>query len=88
MLGLSWRSGNLVLSTAKSRKADASNSFKPFVRAIRGIVGCVWLYLQKMELRYWWEYGEEKKNNKFVEWKALVDTVVIKSVDMKDKFLF
>ena len=60
MLGLSWRSGNLVLSTAKSRKADASNSFKPFVRAIRGIVGFVWLYLQKMELRYWWEYGEEK----------------------------
>ena len=41
-----------------------------------------------MELRYWWEYGEEKKNNKFVEWKALVDTVVIMSVDLKDKFLF
>ena len=88
MLGLSWRSGNLALSTAKSPKADASNSFKPFVKPIRGIVGFVWLYLQKMELRYWWEYGEEKKNNKFVEWKALVDTVVIKSVDLKDKFLF
>ena len=20
----------------------------------------VWVYMQKMELRYWWEYGDEK----------------------------
>ena len=44
----------------RARKADASSSFKPFVRAIKGIVGCVWFYLQKMELRYWQEYDEEK----------------------------
>ena len=29
-------------------------------------MGCVWVYMQKMELRYWWEYGDEKKN-KLVE---------------------
>ena len=29
-------------------------------------MGSVWVYIQKMELRYWWEYCDEK---------ALVDTV-------------
>ena len=24
------------------------------------IVGCVWIYMQKVELRDWWEYGDEK----------------------------
>ena len=51
------------------------------------IVGCVWVYMQKMELHYWREYGDEKKK-KFGEWKALVDTVRIKSADLEDKFLF
>ena len=23
-------------------------------------MGCVWVYMQKVELRYWWEYGDEK----------------------------
>ena len=23
-------------------------------------MGCVWVYMQKMEPRYWWEYGDEK----------------------------
>ena len=32
----------------------------------------------------WWR----ENKNKLVEWKALVDTVGIKSVDLEDKFLF
>ena len=23
-------------------------------------MGCVWVYMQKVELRHWWEYGDEK----------------------------
>ena len=23
-------------------------------------MGCLWVYIQKVELRYWWEYGDEK----------------------------
>ena len=23
-------------------------------------MGCVWVYTQKVELRCWWEYGDEK----------------------------
>ena len=23
-------------------------------------MGCAWVYMQEMELRYWWEYGDEK----------------------------
>ena len=48
----------------------------PFVRAIREIVSCV-----HMVGIWWWE-----KNNKLVEWKALVDTVGIKGADLEDKF--
>ena len=29
-----------------------------------------------------------RKQEKFVEWKALVDTVGVKSAHLKDKFLF
>ena len=32
----------------------------------------------------WWR----ENKNKFGEWKALVDTVRIKSADLEDKFLF
>ena len=32
----------------------------------------------------WWR----ENKNKLVEWKALVDTVGIKSADLEDKFLF
>ena len=29
-------------------------------------MGCVWVYRQKVELHYWWEYGDEKTaGNKF-----------------------
>ena len=37
------------------------------VRANRGIVGYVWVYMEKVELRYWWEYSGEKNMNKLVE---------------------
>lgn len=45
--------------------------------------------MQKMELSYWWEHGKKKnKNNKnkLVVWKVFVDTVGIKSADLKAKF--
>ena len=58
------------------------------VRAIGGIVGCVWvLYAESgatLLEGVWWR----ENKNKLVEWKALVDTVGIKSADLKDKFLF
>ena len=45
--------------------------------------------MQKMELRYQWEHCTEKNKNKFIERKAFVDTVGIKSDDLKkDKFCF
>ena len=45
--------------------------------------------MQKMELRYQWEHGTEKNKNKFIERKAFVDNVGIKSDDLKnDKFCF
>lgn len=47
---------------------------------------CVHVYMQKMVLRYWWEYGNEKK--KQVEWKAPIDTMGIESADLKEKSLF
>ena len=33
-------------------------------------------------------WQREKQQNKLVEWKAFVDTVRIKSADLKNKFLF
>ena len=41
-------------------KGDKFLQKMPFVRAIGGIVGCVWVYMQKVELRHWWEYVDEK----------------------------
>ena len=36
-------------------------------------MGCVWVYMQKMELRYWWEYGDEKTRiNKLNEKRSLI----------------
>ena len=54
-----------------------------------GVVVFVCVIMQKMELRYQWEYGTEKNKNTFIERKAFVDTVGIKSDDLKkDKFCF
>ena len=39
----------------------------------------VWVYMEKVELRYWWEHSDEKNMNKLVERKAFVDTYGIKS---------
>ena len=45
------------LTPVKSLKADA---LSVSVRATGAIMGCVWVCIQNMELRYWWEYGDEK----------------------------
>ena len=59
------------------------------VRANEGVVVCVRVIKQKMELCYQWEHCTEKNKNKFIERKAFVDTVGIKSDDLKkDKFCF
>ena len=38
-----------------------------------------------MELHYWWDNCNEKNKIKLVEWKAFVDTIGIKSVNLKEK---
>ena len=36
-------------------------------------MGCVWVYMQKMELRYWWEYGDEKTRINYLnEMRSLI----------------
>ena len=36
-------------------------------------MGCVWVYMQKVELRYWWEYGDEKTRiNQLNEKRSLI----------------
>ena len=58
-VGGSVYQGKLVLSTEFKTKISHRKELKgwhfeqwPFVRAIGGIVGCLWVYMQKMELRY------------------------------------
>ena len=58
-------------------------------RAIGGIVGCVWVYMQNGK----WSYAiggnmVTRNKNKLVERKASVDTGEIKGADLRDKFLF
>ena len=49
----------------------------------------MWVYVEKVELRYCWEYSDKKNMlNKLVEWKVFIDTYGIKSADLKDKLLF
>ena len=48
---------------------------------------CVGLYAESgvtLLVGVWWR----ENKNKLVEWKALVDTVGIKSADLEDQFLF
>ena len=51
-------------------------------------MGCVWVYMEKVALHYWWEPSDKKNMNKLVEWKAFVETYGIQSADLKDKLLF
>ena len=51
-------------------------------------MGCVWVYMEKVELRYWWEHSDKKNMNILVEWKAFINTYGIKSADLKYKLLF
>ena len=41
--------------------------------------------MQKMELRYWWEHGNKKKNISGMEF---FDTMGVKRADLKDKIQF
>ena len=47
----------------------------------------MWVYMEKVELRYWWEHSDEKNMDKLAERKAFVATYGIKSADLKDKLL-
>ena len=49
-------------------------------------MGCVCIYMQKVELWYWWEHGDKKNKNKLVEWKVFLDVVGIKSANLKISF--
>ena len=49
---------------------------------------CVYVYVQKMVLRHWSEYGDEKTRINYLNEKRFVDTVKISSAGLKDKFLF
>ena len=40
-----------------------------------------------MELRYWWERGNEENKNKLVEWKTFAESVRIKKANLEDEFL-
>ena len=33
-------------------------------------MGCVRVYMQKVELRYWWEYGDEKTRINYLNEKC------------------
>ena len=44
----------------------------------------MWFIYRKIELRYWLVHGNVKTN----KLKAFVDTVRMKSADLKKKFLF
>ena len=36
-------------------------------------MGCIWVYMQKMELRCWWKYGNKKtRTNKWNEKRSLI----------------
>ena len=48
---------------------------------------CVGLYAENevaLLVGIWWR----ENKNELVEWKAFVDTMMIKSADLKDKFFF
>ena len=36
--------------------------------------------MQKMELSYWWEQGDEKNKNKLGEWRAFADTKTLEQL--------
>ena len=33
-------------------------------------MSCVWVYMQKMKLCYWWEYGDEKTRINYLNEKT------------------
>ena len=49
--------------------------------------GLCMVYMQRMELRHWWEIGNVRNRNKLIERKVFVDTVGIKGAYLEDEFL-
>ena len=49
-------------------------------------MGGVCVNMEKIELRYRWEHGNEKNKTNLVEWKAFVDKLWIKSADSREIF--
>ena len=73
-----------MLATLKSSKADVSSVSPSSGRLEELWVVCGFI-CRKWSYPFggvWWR----EKKNKLVEWKALVDTVGIKSADVEDKF--
>ena len=75
------------MASVKSLKADVL-SVSPSSEQLEELwVECVGLYAENgatLLVGIWWQ----ENKNKLVEWKVLVNTVVIKSADLEDKFLF
>ena len=51
-------------------------------------MGCVWVYMQKVELRHRWEYGDEKTGINWLNGKRSLIPWGSKSADLENKFLF
>ena len=52
-------------------------------------MSCVWFIYRKVELRYWLVPGKVKNNRiNLLNEKCFVDTIRIKSNDLKNKVLF
>ena len=77
---MSWKR---KLVTVKSLKADVS-SVSPSSERLGNFVGLFAENGAMLLVGIWWR----ENKNKLVEWKALVDTVAIKSADLEDEFLF
>ena len=48
-------------------------------------MGSLWVYMQKMELRYWWEYGDEKTRMNSIEIREMISFELGKEIK-KDFF--
>ena len=47
-------------------------------------MGCVWVYMEKVELRYWWEYSDEKT----LEQKFIFQIGTLNPIGVNKRFSF
>ena len=69
------------------KSMEEREKFWPLVEELWLVRLCVYIYAENeatLSVGIWWR----ENKNKLVQWKALVDTVGITSVDLKDKLLF